>query len=327
MLTSNPSTWNKSHLLYVDQITPCGLDLLYRTALEMREKVQNHGGDDRLKHHILATIFYEPSTRTSCSFQAAMIRLGGNFIHVDSATSSNKKGESLSDTIKCMECYSDVLVLRHFDAGSMDILLDAGIKKPVINAGNGVGEHPTQALLDFFTIKDELNLDDHCQKKSLTVVMVGDLKHGRTVHSLGKLLASSQGLGKGISISLRYCSPESLKMPETVKKHISDCDSIQQEEYTDLRDAIKGADVLYVTRIQKERFSSEEDYKKVEGSYRIDSSLLKVSPKEMVIMHPLPRVSEIHPEVDSDPRAAYFRQMENGMYVRMAILALLLGKA
>lgn len=248
---------------------------------------------------------------------------------MDSISSSTKKGETLSDTIRCIESYCDVIALRHYDAESVRELVDLGVRKPLINAGNGTGEHPTQALLDLFTIRDELKLEEGCGKEVLTVVMVGDLKNGRTVHSLGMLLARSEGLGmkNGMRVNLRYCSPDSLKMPEYVQKEISQYDNVSQEEVSVLREAIKGADVLYVTRVQRERFEKEEDYKKVEGSYIIDSKVMEEAPKEMIVMHPLPRVNEIAVEVDSDDRAAYFRQMENGMYVRMAILSLLLGKS
>jgi len=256
-----------------------------------------------------------------------MLRLGGTFLHVDSLSSSTKKGESVADTVRCLESYCDVIVLRHWSAESMRALAATGARdKPLVNAG--IGEHPTQALLDFFTIRDELGLDGTVREE-LNVVMVGDLKHGRTVHSLGMLLARSEGLGLNskMRINLRYCSPDSLKMPDDIKEEIGKCDTVTQEDYTDLKKAIQGANVLYVTRIQRERFESEEHYKKVEGLYIVDGNLMKEAPNDMIVMHPLPRVGEITEEVDSDDRAAYFRQMENGMFVRMAILSLLLGKA
>jgi len=267
-----------------------------------------------------------------------MMRLGGTFIHVDGGkggnTSASKKGESLEDTIRCLECYTDVTVLRHPTTGSVQrVALGGGTVKPTINAGDGVGEHPTQALLDCFTIWDELGVsldvsdgDSKNEKKhegELVVVLLGDLKHGRTVHSLAKLLARSSIKHK---LVLRYCAPSSLEMPSHVKEYVEKFPNAKQEEYTNMQDAVQGANVLYVTRVQKERFENVEDYEKVKGAYVVDASLMSSAPSGMIVMHPLPRVDEIDTEVDSDPRACYFRQMENGMFVRMAILALILGR-
>lgn len=367
-LTSSKSTWENSPLLSVTQITPSGLTLLFETAIEMRNLVRTKGGDNRLAHKILATVFYEASTRTNCSFQSAMLRLGGQLIHVDGSPSGNssagKKGETLSDTIRCLQCYTDVIVLRHPVLGSVKeaILGTSSLSKtekengstngsingnsisngsvscgkPILNAGDGVGEHPTQALLDLFTIHDELGLlpmgnkttetlipTESTHDGNLTIVLLGDLKHGRTVHSLAKLLARSN---MKQTIILRYCSPPSLKMPQYVKDYV-DSYGLKQEEFTDLMKAVDGANVLYVTRIQFERFENVELYNNVKGCYVVDKELMSKAPANMVVMHPLPRVGEIAEEVDSDPRAAYFRQMENGMFVRMALLALVLNKA
>lgn len=236
----------------------------------MRTLVKEKGGDERLKFKILASVFYEASTRTSCSFQAAMLRLGGKVLHIDAGKSGNtssSKGESLDDTIRCLECYTDVTVLRHPIKGSVpSVALGGGTTKPVINAGDGTGEHPTQALLDMFTIWDELKLaiDNTSDEKQgpLTVVMLGDLKHGRTVHSLAMLLARSANR----EIVLRYCSPPSLAMPGYVKEYCAGYDGVKQEESNDLTEAVKGADVLYVTRVQKERFESVEAYEEVKVS-------------------------------------------------------------
>lgn len=340
-LTSDGETWSNSSLVSVTQITPSGLDLLYKKALEMRTLVKTQGGDDRLKHRILASVFYEASTRTSCSFQTAMLRLGGTFIHVDAGsggnTSASKKGESLSDTIKCLQCYTDVTVLRHSIKGNVgDIVVNGGLEKPVINAGDGVGEHPTQALLDLFTIVDELNMlnSSSDQEEPLVVVLLGDLKHGRTVHSLAKLLARSQKGFLKRKLILRYCSPPSLTMPQYVKDYVDEYagnGNIVQEVFADegadaTDKVLNNANVLYVTRVQKERFVSEEEYEKVKGAYIVDNNFMKDAPSKMIVMHPLPRVDEISTEVDSDPRAAYFRQMENGLFVRMAILDLVVRK-
>jgi aspartate carbamoyltransferase len=338
ILTEDPSSWFNSSLLSVSQIDPSGLRLLFTVTEEMRQLVRTQGGDDRLKHKVLSTVFYEASTRTSCSFQAAMQRLGGTYIHVDGKgnSSAGQKGESLSDTIRCLECYSDVTVLRHPVKGSVGGVIEDAMK-PILNAGDGVGEHPTQALLDTFTIFDELELGatpPGFKQPSLTVVMLGDLKHGRTVHSLAKLLVHCDNMWDG-TLTLRYVSPEGLEMPLAVRDY---CDSINrcynsagrqvvQEIHRDLPSALKDANVLYVTRIQRERFVTEEEYERVSGCYVVDEDLMEnFAPRDMVVLHPLPRVDEIDTAVDSDPRAAYFRQMENGMFVRMALLALTLGK-
>jgi len=318
MLTEDPVSWNGQSLVTVTQITPKGFDLLVKVAQQMKDIVRTEGGDDRLKHKLLATVFYEASTRTSCSFQAAMMRLGGTFLHVDGQGNSSaaKKKESLSDTIRCLECYVDAIVLRHPDTGSVPQVVQS-TTKPVLNAGDGIGEHPTQALLDSFTIWDELKDDPKI------VVFLGDLKHGRTVHSLAKLLSQLRPQSKLI---LRFCSPPSLSIPESVLEYCKN-NGVKYETFENVIEACLDAQVLYVTRIQKERFETDEAYETVKGSYVIDNALMDKVPKNMIVLHPLPRVDEIATEVDGDPRAAYFRQMENGMFVRMALLALILGKA
>lgn len=340
-ITSDPQSWVSQPLISVSQLSFSGLELLIKTALNMRDIVKENGGDNRLQHRILATIFFEASTRTSCSFQTAMMRLGGKVMHVDAGkggNTSSKKGETVSDTIKCLQCYTDVAVVRHPVTGTIrDAVLHGGLTKPLINAGDGVGEHPTQALLDLFTIVDELGMlgaDNICrnERKPLTVVLLGDLKHGRTVHSLAKLLARAQARFLNRPLVLRYCSPAPLQMPGYVKEYVADYAhqagfEIIQEECKSLHDAMKDADVLYTTRVQKERFENEEDYNAVKGAYVIDANLMRDAPENMVVLHPLPRVDEISTDIDDDPRAAYFRQMENGLYVRMAILALILGKS
>ena len=281
-LTVDPTTWYNSSLISVTQIAPSGLTLLYELAMKMRDIVRKEGGDDRLKHRILASVFYEASTRTSCSFQTAMQRLGGTFIHIDASSSGNtsasKKGESLTDTIKCLQCYTDVTVLRHSIKGKVaGVALDENMKKPIINAGDGIGEHPTQALLDLFTIVDELRLlqiaDTGSNTEPLVVVLLGDLKNGRTVHSLAKLLARTQSGFLKRRLVLRYCSPPSLQMPQYVQDYVTSCaecdnsDIIQEEvvakDGKTMEQAIKDADVLYVTRVQKERFSSLDEYNKI----------------------------------------------------------------
>ncbi|KPL73549.1 aspartate carbamoyltransferase [Leptolinea tardivitalis] len=297
----------------VKQFDRKDLDYIFAVAKEMQGMVRRIGTFDLLKGKILANLFYEPSTRTSASFTSAMERLGGSVIPINEVKySSVSKGESLPDTIRSLECYADVIVLRHPEVGSAAIAAKYA-RKPVINAGDGVGEHPTQALLDLFTIYQEMGQID-----GLTVTMLGDLKHGRTVHSLARLLTL-------FDVKINYVSPEVLSMPEEVINEIK-AKNIPQQAYQKLDSCLGESDVLYVTRVQKERFPDEASYEAVKGSYVIGTDTLAKAKEEMIVMHPLPRVNEIAMEVDDDPRAAYFRQMEYGLYIRMALLALVLGK-
>jgi carbamoyl-phosphate synthase/aspartate carbamoyltransferase/dihydroorotase len=268
--------------------------------------------DEILRGKVMASAFYEVSTRTSCSFAAAMQRLGGRVIYMDETSSSVKKGETLEDSISVLAGYSDVVVLRHPEPGAVSRVADI-CKKPIINAGDGIGEHPTQALLDIFTIREEIGTVN-----GLTITMVGDLKHGRTVHSLARLLTL-------YNVNLNYVSPPNLGMP----KHIIDfvaSKGIKQTIKTTMDDVLAETDVLYMTRIQKERFPSDDEYRKACGHYIINPAVMTKAKRRMIVMHPLPRVFEISKEFDTDPRAAYFRQAEYGMYVRMSILALVLSK-
>jgi aspartate carbamoyltransferase len=301
-------------ILSVSQFERGDLDTLFEVAHEMSEMVHRIGTFDLLKGKVLTNLFYEPSTRTSSSFVAAIERLGGSVIQINNVTfSSVSKGESLADTVRTMEQYTDAIVLRHPEQGSAALAAAATVK-PIINAGDGAGEHPTQALLDVHTIREEMGTID-----GLTVTMVGDLKYGRTVHSLAKLLTM-------YDVRINYVSPEVLRMPEMVMKEV-DAAGIDQVETTDLESVLPRTDVLYVTRIQKERFSDASEYDMVKDSYVITPDTMTRAKQRMALMHPLPRVGEITTEVDADPRAAYFRQMEYGMYTRMALLALVLGKA
>ncbi|XP_048582392.1 CAD protein isoform X2 [Nematostella vectensis] len=300
------------HILSAGQLTKEQLHVIFNVAHDMRRVVKREGGVDFLKGRVMASMFYEVSTRTSSSFSAAMQRLGGTVVQMNASDSSAKKGESLADSVQVMSSYSDVVVIRHPKIGAVQEAA-AHCRKPVINAGDGVGEHPTQALLDVFTIREEIGTVN-----GVTVTMVGDLKNGRTVHSLARLLCLYR-------VTLRYVSPPSLRMPDKVKDYVRSR-GIVQEEYTSLEEALPDSDVLYVTRIQRERFNTQEEYEQVFGSYVITPQVLNEAKEKMVVMHPLPRVNEISVEVDSDPRAAYFRQAEYGMYVRMALLALLVGK-
>lgn len=301
-------------ILSVSQFSRGDLEYIFGVAHEMREMVTRVGSFDLLKGKILANLFYEPSTRTSSSFTSAMERLGGSVIPINEVRySSVSKGESLPDTVRTLECYADVIVLRHPEVGASAIAAKYA-RKPIINAGDGVGEHPTQALLDLFTIVSELKHID-----GLTVTMLGDLKFGRTVHSLSRLLSL-------FDVRLRYVSPEILRMPSEIIDELN-AKGISQSEHQTLEEVIPQTDVLYVTRVQKERFTDQELYESVKGAFVITPETMRLAKDEMVVMHPLPRVGEISMEVDDDPRAAYFRQMEYGLYVRMALLAMVLGKA
>ncbi|HET7375433.1 MAG TPA: aspartate carbamoyltransferase, partial [Anaerolineae bacterium] len=287
---------------------------IFAVAEEMRTMVERVGTFDLLKGKILTNLFYEPSTRTSSSFTSAMERLGGSVIPISEVKySSVSKGESLPDTIRTLECYSDVIVLRHPETGSA-ALAARYAHKPIINAGDGSGEHPTQALLDLFTIREGLG-----RTEGLTVTMLGDLKYGRTVHSLSRLLSL-------YGTKLNYVSPEILRMPQYIRDELGKF-NVEQNEYRELEPVLAETDVLYVTRVQKERFEDLAVYEEVKGAYVISPETLKHAKQQMIVMHPLPRVGEITLEVDDDPRAAYFRQMEYGLYVRMALLAMVLGKA
>ena len=307
--------WYGKDILSVKQFSRQDLGTVFGVAHEMRGMVERVGTFDLLKGKILANLFYEPSTRTSSSFTSAMERLGGSVIPINEVRySSVSKGESLPDTVRTLECYADVIVLRHPEVGSAALAAQYA-RKPVINAGDGIGEHPTQALLDTFTIFEELGVGG---VDGLTVTMLGDLKYGRTVHSLARLLSL-------YNVKLNYISPEILQMPAEVMAEVSE-KGIEQK-VTDLETILPETDVLYVTRVQKERFENVEDYDRVKDAFVINPQIMQAAKKRMIVMHPLPRVNEISMDFDADPRAAYFRQMEYGLYVRMALLAMVLGKA
>jgi aspartate carbamoyltransferase catalytic subunit len=262
---------------------------------------------NRLPGRLLATIFYEPSTRTRFSFEAAMHRLGGQVLSAENAgqASSAAKGESLEDTIRVVSEYADAIVLRHPEIGAAGRAA-AVARVPVINAGDGAGQHPTQALLDLYTIKKELGRLDH-----LRVGLVGDLRHGRTARSLALLLAEFPGN------ELVLVSPPGLGLGNDVRVAI---EALSIHETTDLASVVPSLDVLYQTRIQAERFATAEDYARYRGVYIVTTDLMRRLPEHAIVMHPLPRVGEIDPQVDADPRAAYFRQARNGLWMRMAVL-------
>lgn len=289
------------------------LNDIYNLASVFKTRVhKDRACDDVLRGKVMASCFYEVSTRTCCSFAAAMQRLGGRVIYMDETSSSVKKGETLEDSIAVMSGYADVVVLRHPEVGAMARAADV-CRKPVINAGDGIGEHPTQALLDVFTIREEIGTVN-----GLTITMVGDLKHGRTVHSLARLLTL-------YNVTINYVCPASLAMPERVVSFVKS-KGIQQKTYATLEEVLPETDVLYMTRIQKERFDSEKEYQATCGLYVVTPKLMTRAKNRMIVMHPLPRNFEIDKAFDNDKRAAYFRQAEYGMYVRMSLLAMVLGK-
>ena len=268
-------------------------------------------GSDMLKGKILATLFFEPSTRTRLSFEAAMLKLGGSTIgFADAEIASVRKGENLADTIRTVENYANVIALRHPLEGAAKLAAEFS-KVPILNGGTGAEEHPTQALMDLYTIKKEKEKID-----GLKIALLGDLRYGRTVHSLAYALSL-------YDIELYLISPESLRMRREVIRAVKNRISIFEDK--SLEQIIPQIDVLYVTRIQKERFPDPAEYVKVKGIYRISLETLRNARKDLILLHPLPRLDEIAPEVDSKPQARYFQQVWNGIVVRMALLALVLG--
>lgn len=280
-----------------------------------KEMVPYARGEKRIKAldgRVLANLFFEPSTRTRLSFESAANRLGARVIEVSHAsTTSMMKGETLADTIRMVESYSDLIVLRHPHEGAARLAAHFS-SKPVVNAGDGAGQHPTQTLLDLFTIREEKGAIE-----DMNVVIVGDLKYGRTVHSLAEALAL-------FGAELTFVAPKTLQMPKETVEQVKRSGK-RPRITTDIEEVISEADVLYVTRIQKERFPDATEYEKVAGIYRVDRSMLREAKKDLIVMHPLPRVDEIAPEVDYTDHARYFQQAFNGVPVRMALLMELLG--
>ena len=262
----------------------------------------------------IATLFYEPSTRTRLSFETAMLNLGGSVIGFSSSQSSSaSKGESVSDTIRVISCFADIAAIRHPKEGAAIVAASkSGI--PVINAGDGGHQHPTQTLTDLMTIRTLKGRLDH-----MTVGLCGDLKFGRTVHSLINALSRYEG------IRFVLISPPELRVPDYIKEDVLDPKGIEYKEVVSLDDVIPELDVLYMTRVQRERFFNEEDYLRMKGFYILDARKMKLAKDDMYVLHPLPRVNEITVEVDDDPRAAYFKQVQFGVYVRMALIMTLLG--
>jgi aspartate carbamoyltransferase catalytic subunit len=300
-------------ILHGNQFSKKDVSAIIEATADFEKELKKKDSLTLLKGKILATLFFEPSTRTRLSFETAMQRLGGGVISMGSVESSSvAKGETLVDTVRTVSQYADVIVIRHPRIGSAKEAADA-VPIPVINAGDGAGQHPTQALLDIYTIHKELGT-----LKNLAVSMVGDLKNGRTVHALVELLSLFQA-------RLYFVSPESLRMPEEITSSLKQ-KGIEVEETEDLLRAASHSDLIYMTRIQKERFGDRSEYEQVKGRYIIDGEFLKRLKKKITILHPLPRVDEISPEVDDNPGAAYFRQVRNGVFVRMALLSMVLGK-
>ena len=287
------------------------LDQLLNLAhdIELHPEKYAHACDGKK----LATLFYEPSTRTRLSFEAAMLNLGGSVLGFSSAASSSaSKGESVSDTIRMISCYADICAMRHPKEGA-PMVASMASSIPVINAGDGGHQHPTQTLTDLLTIRSLKGRLDH-----FTIGLCGDLKFGRTVHSLVRALSRYEG------VNFIFISPEELKVPDYIKEDVLEANNIPYQEVERIEDVMPELDVLYMTRVQKERFFNEVDYVRLKDFYILNNQKMKLAKDDMIVMHPLPRVNEISVEVDKDPRAAYFRQVQYGVYARMALILTLL---
>lgn len=298
------------HIIESQQFDQKIINKVFAIADKLEKKT-----DNSMKGKIMATLFYEPSTRTRFSFETAMLRLGGNVVTTENARefSSAAKGETIEDTARVISGYADVIVLRHSEEGSSKrASLVSSI--PVINAGDGPGQHPTQALLDLYTIKRELKKID-----GIKIAFVGDLKHGRTIRSLSYLL------GKYKNITIYFISPKVLCVGDDIKEYL-ERHNTKFLETDDLKSVLKDVDVLYQTRIQKERFKTEKEYNAVNGCYTVNNEIVDQMKTKSIIMHPLPRVNEILPEVDASPKAVYFKQTKYGLLVRMALLKILFDK-
>ena len=301
------------HVIEAQQFSREVMQGIFDRTREMEQVVSRYGSNI-LNRRIMATLFYEPSTRTRLSFEAAMYRLGGEVITTESARefSSAAKGETLEDTIRIVEGYADVIVLRHYESGSAQRAADvAGV--PIINAGDGPGQHPTQALLDVYTIQKEIGRLD-----GIRVALVGDLANGRTARSLAYLSTKYE------DVKLYFVAPDMVRMKDDIKVYLAE-HGVAFVEEEDLMKVMADVDVVYQTRIQRERFGDRiADYEAVRGKYIIDPAAMAMLSDDAIVMHPLPRVDEIDPAVDKDPRAAYFRQAHNGVYIRMALLQMVL---
>jgi len=302
-----------SDILHGSQFSRPDLECLMDVADDFRKRVEDHQVMDLLRGTVMAALFFEPSTRTRLSFETAMQRLGGSVVGFSSAESTSvAKGETLSDTIRTVDQYVDLIAMRHPAIGSAAEA--AGVAQaPVINGGDGAGQHPTQAMLDLFTVRQELGKTD-----GITLALCGDLKNGRTVHSGVEIY-------KHFGIRLIFVAPEALMMPAEVTDRLR-VQGVEFEETTDLEAAVRKADALYMTRIQKERFSDLAEYERLKGAFILTREMVESLNPRLVTLHPLPRVNEIATDVDSMAGAAYFRQARNGVFVRMALIALVMGK-
>lgn len=300
------------HFLSPSDLSEAELDRLLTLASDIEENPDAYAHVcDRKK---LATLFYEPSTRTRLSFEAAMQNLGGTVIGFsDASQSSATKGESVSDTIRIISCYADICAMRHPKEGAPMVAAQKS-RIPVINAGDGGHQHPTQTLTDLLTIRKLKGRLDH-----LTIGMCGDLKFGRTVHSLINAMIVYPG------VSFVLISPKELRVPDYIRKNVLQDHGIPFEEVSNLEEALPKLDLLYMTRVQRERFFNEEEYIRMKDSYILDRKKMELAPQNMLVMHPLPRVNEISVDVDDDPRAVYFKQVQYGVYARMALIMTLLG--
>ncbi len=301
-------------LISILDFTSEELDALIATAKDIIANPDDYR--EKCKYKKLATLFFEPSTRTRLSFEAAMLELGGTVLGFSQASSSSaSKGESMADTAKILSCYADIMAIRHPREGAPYVAAQAA-SIPVINAGDGGHNHPTQTLADLLTISREMG-----RLNDLTIGLCGDLKYGRTVHSLIEAMSRYEG------IKFVLISPEELRLPGYVRYNVLDKENIPYTEYRSLEEALPQLDVLYMTRIQQERFDSHETYERLKNSYILDTEKMQLAKENMCILHPLPRVNEISVKIDDDPRAAYFRQALNGKYMRMALILKLLEEA
>ncbi len=306
-------TWSSlvQHIVAVEQFEREWVLSLFESVEQMKTVKSSEG---LLRDRILATLFYEPSTRTRLSFESAMLRLGGQVVSTENARefSSAIKGETVEDTVRIVAGYADGIVIRHHEQGAA-ARAAAVSPVPIVNGGDGPGEHPTQALLDFYTIQNELgHLDD------LKVALVGDLRFGRAVRSLALMFRLTR------NVELLFVSPDAVPMGEDIRRAL-DASGVRYRDEPDLGKALRVADVVYQTRIQRERFVTEAEFQAAQGIYVIDDASMRLLGPKAIVMHPLPRVNEIRPEVDQDPRAAYFRQAQNGVFIRMALLYQLLA--
>ena len=299
------------HLIDTTDISVAEVDQILETALDIIANRKKYS--EACKGKKLATLFYEPSTRTRLSFTSAMMELGGNVLGFsDAASSSVSKGETVADTVRVIGCFADIIAMRHSKEGA-PLVASHYANVPIINAGDGSHAHPTQTLTDLLTIRREKG-----RLNNLTIGFCGDLKFGRTVHSLIKALSRYTG------INVILIAPEELRLPSYIRREVCDKNHVPTREVETMEEVMSELDILYMTRVQKERFFNEEDYVRMKDFYILDKQKMELAKKDMYVLHPLPRVNEISTEVDADPRAAYFKQAQYGVYVRMALILTLL---